>query len=445
MAQNYRRLTAELSWIASGQGFGMLGSLIGVRILTSVLRPSVYGEISLVMATSAIVSTLLFGPLQQGMLRFFAAAAEAGHLPAFVLGARRLLSRVTVVVLALTVASTLFLSTIGSWKWVVLVATASLVALLTGYERALDALQSAARQRAITAWHQAISRWGFLCILPAVWLLGPTSSAAMLGYLATTAFVLLSQYTFFRARYRRAISLPAGDESIADWARRIQHYATPFMIFAIFPWLQQSSDRWGLQIFRSARDIGLYAVLLQLGFQPVVLVSGVFVQLISPIVFEKAGNGLDPVRLRGAQKLTFLAVGFFLVMTVGGTLLAAVFGDPVFSLFLGKQYRSVIPLMPLMILAGGFFAAGQVAALVLMSRMRTQMLVVPQIVTGLLGTVLNVAGAAWLGIRGVVFANVCYGAIYLAWMLLLAVPERRLIGAAMWRRFRSAILCGELS
>jgi O-antigen/teichoic acid export membrane protein len=337
------------------------------------------------------------------------------------------------------------LSIFGWWKWVVLMATASLLALLTGYERALDALQSAARQRAITAWHQAIIRWGFLCILPAVWLLGPTSSAATLGYLAATAFVLLSQYAFFRARYRLAISVAAGDGSSADWATRIQHYATPFMLFAIFPWLQQSTDRWGLQIFRSAHDIGLYAVLLQLGFQPVVLVSGVFVQLISPIVFEKAGNGLDPIRLREAQKLTFLAVGLFLVMTALGALLAAVFREPVFNLFLAKQYRSVTTLMPWMILAGGFFAAGQVATLVLMSRMSTQMLVVPQIVTGLLGAVLNIAGAAWLGIRGVVFASVSYGSIYLVWMLLLAVPERRSIVAAMWRRFRSAIWCSELS
>jgi O-antigen/teichoic acid export membrane protein len=445
MSRNYRRLTAELSWIASGQGFGMLGSLIGVRILTSVLRPSVYGEISLVLATSAIVSTLLFGPLQQGMLRFFAPAAEAEQLPAFIFGARRLLRRLTGLVVALAVAGILLLSIFGLWKWVVLMATASLLALLTGYERALDALQSAARQRAITAWHQAIIRWGFLCILPAVWLLGPSSSAAMLGYLAATAFVLLSQYAFFRARYRLAISAAAGDGSSADWATRIQHYATPFMLFAIFPWLQQSTDRWGLQVFRSAHDIGLYAVLLQLGFQPVVLVSGVFVQLISPIVFEKAGSGLDPIRLGEARKLTFLAVGLFLVMTALGALFAAVFREPVFSLFLAKQYRSVIPLMPWMILAGGFFAAGQVAALGLMSRMRTQMLVLPQIVTGLLGAVLNVAGAAWLGIRGVVFANVCYGSIYLVWMLMLAVPERRSIIAAMWRRFRYAIWCSDLS
>jgi O-antigen/teichoic acid export membrane protein len=439
VVRDYRRVTAELCWIASGQGFGMVGSLIGVRVLTSLVRPSVYGEISLVLATSAIVMTLLFGPLQQGMLRLFSTAGEEEQLPAFISGARRLLRRLTVLVLSLAIAGSVVLNILGLSKWAVLVATASLLALLTGYERALDALQSAARQRAVTAWHQAISRWGFLCILPAIWLLGPSSPAVMLGYLVSIAIVLLSQYAFFRARYRRAISAPATEESIADWAARVQQYATPFMFFAIFPWLQQSSDRWGLQIFRSAHDIGLYAVLLQLGFQPVLLVSSVFVQLISPIVFEKAGNGLDPSRLRQAQKITFVAVGLFLVMTVLITLVAAFFHEPLFNLFLGKEYRSVTPLMPWMILAGGVYSAGEVAPLVLMSRMHTQRLVTPKIVISILGVVFNIAGAAWLGIRGVVLASVCFASINLVWMILLAVPERRLIATVLWRRFLTAL------
>jgi O-antigen/teichoic acid export membrane protein len=436
---NYGRVTGELAWIASGQGFGIVGSLVGVRVLTTLLSPSVYGEMSLMLATSATVASLLFGPLQQAMFRFFSAAAESEQLAAFVRGARRLLRRASMVVLILTVACAMILGVLGLWKWMVPVVAAFAAALLSGYERALDSLQSAARQRAITAWHQAISRWGFLCILPVVWLIGPTSSAAMIGYLAATALVLLSQYAFFHARYHRAISAPADDESVANWTTRVQRYATPFMLFAMFAWLQQLSDRWGLQLFRTSDDVGLYAVLLQLGFQPVVLISGVFVQLLSPIVFEKAGDGVNPDRLREVQKLTFLAVGLFLVMTALGTLLAAFFHEPVFSLFLGKQYRSVTPLMPWMLLSGGLFAAGEVAPLVLMSRLNTQVLVLPKIAMSLLGVVFNIIGAAWLGIRGVVLASVCYSSINLVWMLLLALPERRYIGAAAWRRFRAAL------
>jgi hypothetical protein len=81
-----------------------------------------------------------------------------------------------------------------------------------------------------------------------------------------------------------------------------------------------------------------------------------------------------------------------------------------------------------MLLASGFFAAGQTISLNLMSQMKTQTMVVGKTVTALLGVLLNFAGAYLYGTAGVVIAGVLFSVLYFFWMVLLSKYE----GAGIW-------------
>jgi O-antigen/teichoic acid export membrane protein len=80
----------------------------------------------------------------------------------------------------------------------------------------------------------------------------------------------------------------------------------------------------------------------------------------------------------------------------------------------------VSPLLPGIVLSGGLYAAGQIAAQMLLTSFRTRQLLAPKVGTALLGIALNFAGAMLWGVRGLVAAGIAFGVVYLAWILYLA-------------------------
>jgi hypothetical protein len=72
------------------------------------------------------------------------------------------------------------------------------------------------------------------------------------------------------------------------------------------------------------------------------------------------------------------------------------------------------------VLAGGFFASGQMLAVKLVSEMRTASMIPVKIVTAILGILFNFCGAYLAGLNGIVAAGVSFSVIYLLWMFLMS-------------------------
>ena len=86
-----KRLAQEFLWVGLGQAAATLGGLAGVSLLTRALAPERYGELALGMTVAALTQQVVLGPVSGALLRFFAPAAEAGQLNAYLKGARHLL------------------------------------------------------------------------------------------------------------------------------------------------------------------------------------------------------------------------------------------------------------------------------------------------------------------------------------------------------------------
>lgn len=423
----FQKLGHEFFWVGLGQTIAALGGIVGVRLLTNVLDPTSYGELALGMTVATLVQQLALGPLSGAFLRFFAPAQEANQLGAYLQGVRVLLGRVTIILLAVGGLFSLGLWAFSHVEWSALVLAALVFSLLSGYNAALNGMQNAARQRVIVAWHQGLGQWlRFLMAVALMAVLGAFSSVAMMGYALAFVVMLGSQIVFFR---RKILPLSAfqpvvepGD--VGDWTRKMRSYAWPFATWGLFTWAQLSSDRWALQTFGVTSDVGLFAVLYQLGYYPITLLSGLVVQLISPILFSRAGDGADQSRLDHTLRLNSLLVLGAVLLAVLGTILVFSLHKRIFSLLVAPEYRIVSSFLPWMVLSGGLFASGQAASLLLMTDLDTRGLIVPKIVTALLGVLLNFAGAYWFGLRGVVFASIAFSLMYFVWILCLAKPSR---------------------
>lgn len=418
------RLGGELSWIVAGQAAAAAGTLVGVRVLTGALSPASYGELALALTAVTLAHQVVMSPLVAGVMRFYAPAQAAAATAPYFAAVRLLLCGSVLGIAVVTTVAVLGTVAIGAGVWPGLVVGAAAVAALAGWGAALDGVQTAARHRAVVAWHQALMHWARpLLAVGLITLVGASSLAAIWGYVLASAGVLGSQIILFRRRFDSQGS--ARPEDVAQEARRIWGYSWPFATWGVLTWCQSASDRYALQWFVDTEAVGLYFVASQLGVQPMMLVATAIMQLVSPILFREAGGSGDRARLQRALHLNSALCAASLVATLVAALLVAMVGDRIFAWLVATEYRGASVYFGWLVLAGGLYATGQVASQSLMIATETSSLIAPKVVTAVLGTALNVVGAALNGIGGVVAANVAFGAIYLGWVAILA-----------WRRSR---------
>jgi O-antigen/teichoic acid export membrane protein len=343
-------------------------------------------------------------------------------------GVKNLLVKSTLLTLLIFIIVIVSLLILGYMKWLAIVIASLIYSIITGYNSSLDCMQNAARQRPVVALHQGAGQiLRFLMAVALVMLLGESSSVALSGYALAASIVLVSQYYFF---HRKILPLMESSSSITNnlsrvWQEKMLKYAWPFATWGIFTWMQLSSDRWSLQTFRNVSDVGLYAVLYQIGYYPFLLFSGLLSQLATPIIFNKAGIGEDLDRLKKAYKICWILVIVNILFCIIATIAAYYFKDIIFSTLVAPQYRSVSPLLPLMTLAGGMFATGQVASAILTIDINTKILIRPKVITAILGILFNIGGAYYYGLSGVVFGMLLFSILYLSWIMTLSHSVHR--------------------
>jgi O-antigen/teichoic acid export membrane protein len=417
-----RRLSKEGFWIVLGQASAMVGSLIGVRLLTELLHPAGYGELALGMTMATLVNQTVLGPLHSGVTRFYALAAEQGELGSYIKAVNQLvLSAAGIVVLMIlfTVAGLLIA---GRTEWIAVATAALIFSVLSGYSSFLSGIQNAARQRSIVALHQGMDSWTrFLVSAGLLLWLGRTSAVAMIGYVLAVILVLGSQHVFFRKIVPPKVP---GAGKATRWREQMWKYSWPFATWGIFTWAQLVSDRWALELFVSTQEVGRYVVLFQLGYSPMSIATGMAIQLLAPIFYQRAGDGSDSQRIANVNNLSWRLTGIFLGMTGTAFLVLFFFHTQVFRLFVANEYTSVSHLLPWMLLAGGVFAAGQTISLNLMSQMKPHTIVAARIITALLGIIMNFAGAYWYGTAGIVISGLIFSLSYFLWVSILSIKVR---------------------
>ena len=417
-SERFRRLFKESFWIVLGQVLAVIGSLVGVRLLTGLLNPTTYGELALGMTLVTLVSQTVLGPLGNGVTRFYAPAAEQSDLGGYLNAVRRLVLLATGIIVLMIPVIVAGLLVTGRSEWIAIAIAALVFAILSGYNSILSGIQSAARQRAIAALHQGIEPWArFLVAAGLLLWLGATSTVAMLGYVIGLSVVLGSQYMFFQKSISKNIKL-SGDEK--RWRKNIWKYSLPFATWGVLSWGQLSSDRWALEYFGTAQEVGLYSVLFQLGYYPISMITGMTVQFIEPILFQRAGDTSDSRRITDVHKLswrlTWLALGITFFAFVFGLLFHAL----IFRIFVARRYLPISYLLPWMLLSGGIFAASHTVAINLTVKIKTHTMIPAKIITALLGMILNFFGAYLAGITGVVISSILFSSTYFLWMVMLS-------------------------
>lgn len=414
----FHRLAKEGSWVLLSQIVSVLGSLLLVRVLTDHLEPSEYGRLALGLTVASFINQIVMVGLIAGIGRFYSIATEEGDLHGYVRASLRLLANATLVVIATFIALLAVLISLGLFQWLTLVAAALIFSVLTGYSSSLNGMQNAARQRIAVAFVSGFD--ALLKILLAIGvmlLLGRSGTAVIIAY--TISLLLVMGVQLFLLR-RLGSSEVKKSQAHRNWETRIWQYALPFSSWGVFTWAQQASDRWALQRFGSADEVGLYAVIFQLGYVPLGVITSFAMSLIGPILFQRSGIAADYTRNTSVHLIAWRITFVGLLITAVAFLVTLLIHEWVFYILVSEKYRSVSYLLPWMVLAGGNFAACQMLSLKLMSEMKSRTMTTAKIFTATLCVGMNIFGALWFGVQGVVASLVIFSFVFLIWMALIA-------------------------
>lgn len=413
-----RRLAGEGAWIVAGQIAVVAGALVLVRVLTECLDPVQYGQLALGLTVAGLVNQVVMGGVGNGIGRFYAIAAERQDLGGYLRASRQLMLYATLAVLVVGLALMGGLRVLGYSQWMGLAAAALVFSVLSGYNSTLSGLQNAARQRAVVAFHSGLDAWlKILLALGVLHWLDSSSTAVVTGYALSVLLVTGSQCIFLR-RLIPPQSKPNGDSY--QWILQMWAYSWPFSTWGIFTWVQQSSDRWALEAFATTHDVGLYAVLVQLGYTPIVMATGLAISFLGPILYQRLGDAKDHVRNARVHWLAWRITFFCLALTLIAFMLALGLHDWIFRVLVASDYRGVSYLLPWMVLAGGIFAAGQILALKMMSELRSTPMIGAKIGTAILGVLFSICGASVVGVTGIIVAALAFSVIYFLSMFLLS-------------------------
>lgn len=425
------KLTPEALWVFTEQAGIAIAAFVGIKLLTHVLDTSEFGRLALANTMVMLIGTSFFGPLGQGLLRFWAISKERGELHTFYCVSNRITIYAVIASLLLAVILSCSISIVKGFDWTMLVMLSSGVGIVTGLFGLKVSVFTAARQRKRTALLRVSNSFlRPLCALLLIVLTVPLANMALVGYLVTIVIV----FVIARGLYNREIfkkysssRVDVRSASFQSLRKEIWKYAWPFLAWVGFGWIHLSCDKWSLQTFHGANVVGAFAVVSSLSIYPLVFGSGFLTTLFTPIAFQRASDLSQSQSVSSANRTLLLMTGIYIV---GVVIIISVFSllhQPLVLLISNERFAQYSYLLPWLTLAWALFYLGQLLTLWGLAARHTRIYILPKCVSSVIALLATFSLSAKAGPLGVILGLGIAGLVYALWCGIIA-------GRLVWTR-----------
>lgn len=358
LIQRFRSgIISEGLLIAFGQGAEAIAMLFGVRLLSELVSPDIYGEVTLFMGV-VVLGRQVFGfPFLQAALRFYPEAVNYNFLYLLRKTIKSYLFQIvgsyTILYLIVGYGYSVLLN--NSISYYLFILSSGLLCCEVACVLETD-LYNAARMQSHFVFVQVSSAWlRPLFAVLSVFIFGAHSVSIISGYLVAILLVIICLYVFpiNRIGIRQAEKVLC---SIPKFKQDIRHYALPLMPLAMFGWISTFSDRYLIGAFLDIEQVGIYAVAYSLMSLPFTMVQAVVERTLRPFYFEAISAGEEK---KADQYFKVWANSVFYICFVA-VLMVYFFCYDIAKLCLSEKYHSSAHLMPWIALGHLFLAMSSV-------------------------------------------------------------------------------------
>lgn len=407
-------LVGEGLWLAAGQAASAIAGVVGTRLLTEWVPPSVYGVVNLLLGLALLGRSILCAPVLQALLRFYPDMARDGNVDGLRRTVQHLLSRPTSLLTGLTLVVGWFYSRGGDVGFGAFVALA--VIMTVDVARTLETnLLTAARRQALFSLWVATESWAKpLFAVAALLLLGVSPQTVLLGYLSAAGLTLLVFRTF--AGEIEGIHGETQVASDAALAAAIRRYALPLAPMAVVGWISSLSDRYIVAAVLGTREAGIYAAVYGLMSTPFLMAQGVIGQTLRPVYFGVVSRG-DASEERHLLRLWLTLTA---AVCASGALAVFLLQEWIARLLLGVEYREGVSLMPWIAGGNAILSVGYVFESRLYAQKRTNALLLGQGIGAIAALLFTVPLVYRCGLMGAAVACPIYFSVFTIALFLLS-------------------------
>ena len=379
-----------------------IGTLIGVRLMTEVVSPAVFGQYKLILAAIALLTAILIRPFMQFVMREYHDAHKAGTSQQFTNQVGALFRTHILLVSAFAAAiSGLFLTRLFPLTPLLTLLMIAVLALGARVElqRALLVTRNMQLQAGMVS---AARSWLIPIAIVSAILLTQQHVAVMLAATLSALIGILTLLAFRSPENARLSRSGSGSADNKEFIRNALRFGAPLAVVGMLSWIVHESDRLFLSYYLDDHAVGIYAAAYGLVSAPFTLVVGSMAQFLYPIMFRASASGNH--QNRNNILLAMLATSAVICLLC--VVFVALFAQHITWLTLGESYRQEAAGLLVWIAAGyGLMAVSTSFDLAAYGAKRTTDILLAFGASSIVNLVLNIALIPEYGPKGAAIAT----------------------------------------
>jgi O-antigen/teichoic acid export membrane protein len=410
----------ELAWVLAGQTVTLLMGFVVLKLLTQMGKDA-FGEYTLTLTISALLGLILYGPVEQGFIRFYYHYAQLSRTAGFV----RLMYRFLLWSAGAFLIGSLLFASGALWLAGRRLAILGLVAGIfvisqkadEFFNTALNVIRKRKENYILQGAHK-IATAGLLYLLYRYQQLFLVQ--AMIALTAVTFLAVLAKALNYDKHIPRDDPPPPDLRADrAEMVAQLRRYVLPFLIWGVAGWLQLYGEKWILARLLSVGDVGVYAVMLSVVNVLLNIPNAMLMEYINPIVFRHYADLGNREELQIGHRYIRITVVAVIGLTLLSILVTYFAGRPIIVLISNQGYTGFAQLLPLLSAGTGLFLVGQAMCSMGMGLNLPGRYLAPKILIGLISVAANVLLIRARGIDGIAYAAILVGSIYVAHIALV--------------------------
>lgn len=414
MKERLLEIGRDSAWYLSSTVAVAVIGFISLPILTRIFPPRDYGIFSLVNTAIALGAPILYAWLTNSIIRFYPEHEDSGELDVFYSTVFNLAPYYLVFFLGILLPVAAFALPLGEYRLLVClgIAVFAFVVLFQMASALMRAQQLAWQYAALTVF-VTFGRY-IVGAGVAVWL-GQGVEGPFWGWLGALIIAIPIELIVLRShRYYH------WKKSSKDLQRVFLGYGFALVFVTFLAEVLSASDRYMLQAFKGAYQVGLYSMVYTLVTNSLGIIATFITLASAPVitqVYEREGE-------RRAVSLIGKITRYFLMLLVPATVGLWVLRDPITRVVTSSKYVPAEPAY-LPVAAGiAFFYISWLPATAFMLRKRTKLALIPMTIATVVNIVINLLLIPRYGFTGAAWATFIS---YLVYLVVLIAISRKLL------------------
>lgn len=384
----------ELLWTVLYQFTLLLGGILLIKLLALTLSKSEYGHYALITSIMAFVLMLPFTAIFQAISRYLSIYQKKRKFKKFLIYILILVS----VLLCLYTIVLINLNYFGliSKEWEEYLLILFLLIISETFKVLFKTINNAKRMRKNLATSTFIEIFIKIFLIYSFWHFNFVSLQYVLIILFISNIFSILLMSFNDIRSLEVTLINKKDFFIL--LKRIILFSSPLIIWSIFGWFRDMSNRWYLDHFLDMEQVALFAMLSSIAMIAPTALQGFIGGFFIPILYQK-----DNQDKRYVRKFLFKIIPTVLLIFIFSFFITYIFKNEIILIVAADKYLEISWMLPWMFLAFSFYSLSMISTYEIFAHKQVKKLIWSSVLPGIISVVCGYFFIKNYGINGALY------------------------------------------